>query len=161
MLQFEQLLHEMEPTIEKLLNKCGIYKNRDEYKQVARIALWKAFTNYDHTKYHFHAYLYNQMRYDMIDALRQNVKKEQRFISTTDEKSTFYVEDTQQIVVSYPKLEWLIDQLNEEEKRLLHLMFNEQRSNEELSVYYGISHESIRKRKYRLRRKLQELGKQF
>ena len=161
MIQFEQLVHEMEPIIEKLLSKCRIYKNRDEYKQVALIALWKAYVSYDSTKYHFKAYLYNQMRYDIIDALRQNVKKEKRYMPTTDEKITFYIEGRQQIIASYPMVEKVIEQLNEEEKQLLYLVYNEQRTNEELARYYEISVEAIKKRKYRLRMKLKELGKQF
>ena len=161
MLQFEQLVHEMEPIIERLLSKCRIYKNRDEYKQVALVALWKAYTSYDCTKYHFKAYLYNQMRYDIIDALRQNVKKEQRYLPTTDEKLTFYVEGTQQIIENYPRIEKVIEQLNEEEKQLLKLAFIEQRSNEELAGAYKISVEGIKKRKYRLRMKLKVLGKQY
>ena len=161
MIQFEQLVHEMEPIIEKLLSKCRIYKNRDEYKQVALIALWKAYVSYDSTKYHFKAYLYNQMRYDIIDALRQNGKKEERYMPTTDEKITFYIEGRQQIIASYPMVEKVIEQLNEEEKQRLYLVYNEQRTNEELARYYEISVEAIKKRKYRLRMKLKELGKQF
>ena len=101
------------------------------------------------------------MRYDIIDALRQNGKKEERYMPTTDEKITFYIEGRQQIIASYPMVEKVIEQLNEEEKQLLYLVYNEQRTNEELARYYEISVEAIKKRKYRLRMKLKELGKQF
>ncbi|WP_431029985.1 sigma-70 family RNA polymerase sigma factor [Lysinibacillus sp. LZ02] len=153
-MEFEKLVTEMEPVIEKLLSKCRIYKNRDEYKQIAFIALWQAWETYDSNKYDLKAYVYNQMWYDVIDALRKNAKKESRFIATTDEKMTFYVEQKQQAISENSLFEKVAGQLKEEEKKLLHDVFIKDKSNEQLAKEYGISVEGIRKRKHRLRQKL-------
>ncbi|MGM9950025.1 MAG: RNA polymerase sigma factor [Lysinibacillus sp.] len=158
-MEFEQLASEMEPMIAKLLNKCRIYKNRDEYRQIALIALWKAYSSYDESKYSFKAYLYNQMRYDVIDALRYHAKREAVFIPTSDEKMAFYLENGKEILTSSSFLEKMFEQMTDEEKQLLHAVFVEQQTNEELAERFGISVEAAKKRKYRMKNKLKEMGK--
>ena len=158
-MEFEQLVSEMEPMIAKLLSKCRIYKNKDEYRQIALIALWKAYSNYDESKYSYKAYLYNQIRYDVIDALRYYAKREAVFIPTSDEKISFYLENGQEILTSTPVLEKMFKQMTDEEKQLLHAVFVEQQTNEELAEQFGISVEAAKKRKYRLKNKLKDMGR--
>jgi RNA polymerase sigma factor (sigma-70 family) len=157
-MEFEQLVIEMNPMIEKILNNCGIYKNRDEYRQIALISLWKAYSSYDKSKYKFKAYLYNQMRYDVIDALRYYAKREAVFIPTEDETLSFYLENAREILASSEILEKMFKHITEEEKQLLHAIFEEQKTSEEMAKELGISVEAVRKRKYRLRSKLKRLG---
>ena len=158
-MEFEQLVSEMEPMIAKLLSKCRIYKNQDEYRQIALIALWKAYSSYDESKYRFKAYLYNQMRYDVIDSLRYHAKREALFIPTSDEKIAFYLENNQEILTLNPVLEMVFKQMTDEEKQLLHAIFVERQTNEELAEQFGISVEAARKRKYRLKNKLRDMGR--
>ena len=157
-MEFEELVEEMKPMIEKILYNCGIYKNRDEYRQIALIALWKAYSSYDKSKYNFKAYLYNQMRYDVIDALRYYAKREAVFIPTADETLHFHLENTREFLTSNIMLENMFKHITDVEKQLLHAIYLEQKTNEELAKEIGISIEAIRKRKYRLRSKLKGLG---
>ena len=158
-MEFEQLVSEMEPMIAKLLSKCRIYKNEDEYRQIALIALWKAYSSYDESKYKFEGYLYNQMRYDVIDALRNYAKREAVFIPTLDEKITFYLENSQEMLTSNAVLEKVFEQMTDEEKQLLHAIFFERQTNEELAQQFGISVEAAKKRKGRLKNKLKGMGR--
>lgn len=158
LMEFEELVVEMKPMIEKILHKCGIYKNQDEYRQIALIALWKAYSSYDKSKYNFKAYLYNQMRYDVIDALRYYAKREEMFIPTADETLHFHLESMKEFPASNTILENMFKDLTQEEKQLLHAIFVDQKTNNEIAKEIGISIEAIRKRKYRLRSKLRKLG---
>lgn len=158
-MDFEHLVVEMEPIIEKILSNCRIYKNRDEYRQIALIALWKAYLRYDKSKYNFKAYLYNQIRYDVIDALRYYAKREAVILPTSDEKLSLYLENTQETTSSNLLLEKMFKFITDEEKRLLCAIFEEQKTNGEIAEEFGISVEAIRKRKYRLLAKLKKVGK--
>lgn len=157
-MEFEQLVMEMNPMIEKVLNNCKIYKNRDEYRQIALIALWKAYSSYDKSKYKFKAYLYNQIRYDVIDALRYYAKREALFVPTTDEILSIHLENTRESLTSSVILENMFKHISDEEKQLLHAIFEEQKTNEEIAKELSISIEALRKRKYRLRKKLKQLS---
>lgn len=52
----------------------------------------------------------------------------------------------------------MFKQISDEEKQLLHAIFEEQKTNEEIAKELGISIEALRKRKYRLRKKLKQLS---
>ena len=158
-MDFEHLVVEMEPIIEKILSNCRIYKNRDEYRQIALIALCKAYLRYDKSKYNFKAYLYNQIRYDVIDALRYYAKREAVILPTSDEKLSLYLENTQETTSSNLLLEKMFKFITDEEKRLLCAIFEEQKTNGEIAEEFGISVEAIRKRKYRLLAKLKRMGR--
>ncbi len=153
-MKFEEVAENMTPKIAMLLNQLHIYKDHEEYTQVALIALWKAYENYVPGPYPFYAYLYNKMRFAMIDELRKNIKHEQRYGVTADEELGVLLQIKEKEEVESEIIAEMFKGLKNEEKTLLKLLFFEEQSNEALAKALQISEVALKKRKYRLLQKL-------
>lgn len=154
---FEEIYIKMEPIIRKVIFKCKVYKNFEEFRQVATIALWNACQTFDSSKCEFEPYVYLQMRYAILDELKKSQAYNTRLISTEDEKLNFYIEQAQQQhIESYvdERLEPLMNRCSQQEKQLLYALFIEQRTNNEIALELGLNTEVIKKRRQRLLIKL-------
>lgn len=81
---FEELETQYRPMIHHLLRVLKIYKNQDEFRQVALIALWEARQGFDPEKGAFSSYAYSFMKGKMMTELHREVKREERCSSTED-----------------------------------------------------------------------------
>ncbi|WP_332651256.1 sigma-70 family RNA polymerase sigma factor [Lysinibacillus sp. 54212] len=154
---FEEVYIKMEPIIRKLIFKCRVYKNFDEFKQVAIIALWRAWQSFDHSKCEFEPYAYWQMRYAILDELKKRNRDSTRLVSTEDEKLNFYIEQAEEkhsVLNMDERIEVLLNHCSQHERGLLYALFIEQKTNKEIALELGLSVEAIKKRRQRLINKL-------
>ncbi|WP_100332419.1 sigma-70 family RNA polymerase sigma factor [Bacillus xiapuensis] len=78
--RFEDLLETYSPMIHHVMKTLRIYKNREEFLQIGRIALWEADQNFDQAKGKFSSYAYTCIRGRMLDALKKSARREQRYV---------------------------------------------------------------------------------
>lgn len=69
---FEETLEKFRPLIFHIMNILHIYKDKDEYFQIAVIALWKAAANYDEKKGSFSTYAYWTIKGMLLSQLKKD-----------------------------------------------------------------------------------------
>lgn len=153
---FEEVLEQYEPMISACIRKLNIYKNHEMYKQAGRIALWKAWQRFDEEKGDFTPYAYRSMYGAMLDELKKEKHQEEHVHVVEDEKLTFILEKSLEKNFSNEALEIAIENLSENERKLLLWIFVEGISLSEAAVRVGITIPGIKKRRLRLLRKLRE-----
>jgi len=106
---FDQLALQYTPMIFKIIRSLNIYKNKDEFYQLALIGLWEASKRFDSSKGDFTTYAYslikgkiqNEMTKANKDANSTTTVKEEYWVSIEDEFATIpFEEDT---LLSYCK----------------------------------------------------------
>ena len=90
MYEFEQVLEQFEPMISSAIRKCRIYKNHEFYRQTARIALWKAWENYNDGEGDFAPYAYTCIRGSILDELRRENRYAERYQPEQDDIIEFF-----------------------------------------------------------------------
>ncbi|MCM3243817.1 sigma-70 family RNA polymerase sigma factor [Cytobacillus firmus] len=68
---FEQVAAQYEPMIHQIIRSLSIYKNQEEYFQIALIRLWEAWNLFDHTQGKFLTFAYTIVKQKLIDELRK------------------------------------------------------------------------------------------
>lgn len=100
---FDQLALQYTPMIFKIIRSLNIYKNKDEFYQLALIGLWEASERFDSSKGDFTSYSYslikgkiqNEMTKANKDADTTTTAKEEYWVSIVDEFATIpFEEDT-------------------------------------------------------------------
>lgn len=74
-MSFEEVLEKYEPIIKSQIKKLGIYKNFDEFYQLGKIALWKAYNRYDEEKGSFSTFAIATIR----GTLQSHLSKEAKY----------------------------------------------------------------------------------
>lgn len=160
MKNFEQVYIKMEPTIHKVIFKSNVYKNFEEFKQIAAIALWEAWKTYDSSKCEFEPYAYLRMRYAILDELKKRQAYSKRLIATDEDKLHFYLEQATEynlFIHTDERIELVMNGCSQQERELLSSLFIEQKKSSEIAIELGVSVEVIKKRKQRLIKKLKTL----
>ncbi|MBP1079798.1 MULTISPECIES: sigma-70 family RNA polymerase sigma factor [Bacillus] len=75
---YEQILKDHERMIFYLLKHLNIYKDRDEYIQIAYIALWECTIAFDPKKGNFSSFAFASVRGKLINELKRRRKHEER-----------------------------------------------------------------------------------
>lgn len=100
---FDQLALQYTPMIFKIIRSLNIYKNKDEFYQLALIGLWEASERFDSTKGDFTSYSYslikgkiqNEMTKANKEAASTTTAKEEYWVSIEDQFATIpFEEDT-------------------------------------------------------------------
>ncbi|KGA98642.1 hypothetical protein AJ85_10580 [Alkalihalobacillus alcalophilus ATCC 27647 = CGMCC 1.3604] len=140
---FQSVLEDFQPLIKGQIKKLLIYKNFDEYYQIAQISLWKAYEHYDPTKGHFAAYALQRVRGDLIDQLRKEHKYEERYelvdhqTEQTIQLSTTNVEATEDFLTPYYHL-----LSNREQTWLTETIYQDMKLSE-IATKYGVSKNTV------------------
>lgn len=156
---FEHILEQYEPMISAVIRKANIYKNKEHFRQCARIALWQAWTKYDESIGDFAPYAYRTMLTTLYNELHRQNRDAERFVSVEKETLTGLAQHQQQKNAEYldfPLLEEMLDLLNETEQQLLMNLYVHQLSYEELSKQMDLSIAALRKRRDRILKRLRE-----
>lgn len=159
MTKFEQVLSQYEPMISATLRKLNIYREHEQFRQAARVALWRAWQRYDEEKGHFAPFASRSIRGAMLDLLKQENRVEEHIIQTEDELLYGYVEtEDKSIVVEKwsEKTFHVLEQLTKKEKQLIHWLFVEGLTQKECAEKAKISPAGIKKRRERLLVKLKQ-----
>lgn len=82
---FEQVMEDYMPLIGGMINRLHIHKNKEEFIQIGRIALWKAWQGFNESKGTFSTYAFSYVRGEMLSHLRRESTYEQQHTWLTDE----------------------------------------------------------------------------
>lgn len=74
---FEELVVQYKPMIYHMIHSLNIYKNEDEFFQIALIALWEAQARFDSEKGKFSTFAYSYMKGRMMTELTKQTKVEE------------------------------------------------------------------------------------
>ena len=151
---FEEVLEGFDPMITAAIRKCRIYKNHDHYRQTARIALWKAWKNYDQEQGDFEPYAYTCIKGSILDELKKESRDEERYYPEQDDLIEFYTPTSE--IENTDIFEQFLSNLKKEDKQLLIDYYLEGYTFKELAKKYNQSADALRKRKKRLLDKLRK-----
>ncbi len=118
MYEFEQVLEQFEPMISSAIRKCRIYKNHEFYRQTARIALWKAWENYNDGEGDFAPYAYTCIRGSILDELRRESLYAERYQPEQDDIIEFFAPHVLESETSMV-LEGLLNRIPKDEQQFL------------------------------------------
>lgn len=151
----EALIKRYRYIVDVVLNKYRIYYDREEFEQIAMIALWQALENFDERKGGLESYLYSMIRFTISKALQKKyVDIEHTAIS--DERFQFissneYENDFVKVMVRE-----LLSLLREEDRNIIELSYIYGLTNKEISKLLGKSEESVKKKRNRIIKKLRQ-----
>lgn len=157
MKDFEQVLKQYEPMISSILKKANIYKNREHFRQSARIALWQAWQKYDPTRGHFAPYAYRTMLTTIYKEMHTDNRYTERQIAYESDKLTIvaeYMEVKHRPCDLSETFEHLKQMVTEDEYALLVDLYYHQYKYEELTDKYDASIAALKKRRDRLLKKI-------
>ncbi|MDN4495120.1 sigma-70 family RNA polymerase sigma factor [Ureibacillus aquaedulcis] len=154
---FEEVLEQYNPMIYSVLRKARIYKNREHFCQVARIALWQAWQHFDPAKGSFAPYAQRMMLTSLYTAMRKDNQYSERQIPYENDKLTLVAQYTD--VKNMPSnaaatLETVAEFLTEDEFELLKDLYYHQYKYEELTHKYNASVDALKKRRARILKKI-------
>lgn len=154
---FEEILKQYEPMIKSILRKTNIYKNHDHFYQVACIALWQAWRNFDSTKGHFPSYAYRVVQTSIYREMHKDNQYMKRHIPVEKDELSIVGQSNDLKNMPYghvTTLETLAAYLTEEEFELLKDLYYHQYKYEELTHKYNASVAALKKRRDRIIKKL-------
>ncbi len=155
---FEIVLEQYEPMISASLRNLNIYRDREGFRQVGRVALWQAWIRYEKEQGHFAPFASLSIRGAMLDKLKEEGKFEEYNTQTEDDIIDSLREgETPEVEAWSDRLTAVFDQLTENERMLIQWLFVETRSQAEAAKIAGISVAGIKKRRARLLIKLRKL----
>lgn len=157
MQEFEHVLAQYEPMISHSIRKLNIYRDHEQYRQVGRIALWRAWERFDTKKGDFTPFAYRSIRGAMLDELKREARHEERFMPAINEViiDSLGAEETRE----YTWLLEVLEQLDPHEKAYIQWTFVEKCSLAECAGRAGISVAGVKKRRERMMKKLREMMK--
>lgn len=82
---FEQVAAQYEPMIHQIIRSLSIYKNQEEYFQIALIRLWEAWNLFDHTQGKFLTFAYTIVKQKLIDELRKTRMQKNSTVTRSEE----------------------------------------------------------------------------
>lgn len=90
---FEQLAVQYTPMIHKILRTLHIYKNKDEFYQLALIGLWEASENFNPSKGSFTNYAYSKIKGKIQNEMTKTNKTEDNITTVKEEYWQNIVDD--------------------------------------------------------------------
>ena len=156
---FEQVLEQYSAMISAVMRKASIYKNYDQFRQCATIALWQAWKNYNPEKGHFAPYAYRTMLTSIYKEMERDNRYSERQIAYDKEKLSSlaqHYELKNLIHHDFPQLEELMMNLTDAERQLLVDLYVHQYKYEEIAARDGVSVVALKKRRDRLFRRVRE-----
>lgn len=155
MYQFEEVLTKYEPMISAAIRKCRIYKNHEQYRQTARIALWQAWHKYDSAQGDFTPYAYRCIHGSILDELKREFRYEAHYQPEEDSQLETYLPMKLDNEIAN-ELEGLLNNLEEHDRQFLIDYYIRGFNYEELSGKYGTSIVALKRRRGRLIKRVRE-----
>ena len=157
MKSFDQLYEQYLPMMHSILNSYNIQKDRDDYIQIASIALWKNLNKYDSTKAHFHKYVYMTMKFAIVKEIRK--QSSWQFFEEKEEN----IEQNKLLDDYSPEItllvQQLLQQLTEVERIVVTHYYMQDMTYSKIGQLIGKSEEAVRKIKMRALMKLKTIVK--
>lgn len=146
--------------ISSILRKTNVYKNHEHFRQSARIALWEAWKKYDSARGHFAPFAYRTIQTTIFTELKKDTQYTERQIPYEKDKLSTVAEYMNQSEATDKQILQLVDLLKEkmtlEEFHFLEDLYVHGFSYEELTEKYDATVNALKKRRYRLIKRLRE-----
>lgn len=152
---FDELIEEHEFLIRRVIAKLNIYDNKEDYMQVGRLAIWQAAQDFDETKGEFGMYVYARIRFAILRALTIASKVTRGEVVVASEKMQFVMEQQGYEDVQLHMMEWY-QLLTKEEEQMIRALYVKGLTLQQFADEIGIPHETVKKRKQRLMKKLKK-----
>lgn len=155
-LSFEQVAESFHPLIVSMIQKHHIYKEQEEYYQLALINLWKAYQKFDESKGSFSAYAYSTVRGTILMELKTSVKRDEREALTEDTLLVTHPDDSLPVALQSSIIHEMIEHLTPREKIYILEYLLGGYSYRELADKYGVSTGAVKNWGKTARKKLKE-----
>jgi len=153
---YENVLTQFEPMIHACIRKLRIYKNHDSFMQVGRVGLWKAWQRYDSSKGDFAPFAYRSIYGSLLDELKK-AANEENILPAEDQLLEILLNKPAESSVDSEELINALSQLNLAEQQLIHLLFIDRNSLDEVALHFGITKAGVKKKRQRTLQKLKQI----
>ncbi len=118
------------------MKQLKIYKNHEEFYQIATIGLWRAYTNYDEAKGNFPAYAFSTVRGELLSELRKQATYDQRY--TVSDSTIFEFQATEDTMFQREIVEGYCTELSEVQKKVIMGIFVENKTFQQIAEEEGV-----------------------
>lgn len=153
---YEDVLIQFEPMIHACIRKLNIYKNHDAFLQGGRVGLWKAWQRYDSSKGDFAPFAYRSIYGSLLDELKK-AANEENIIPAEDQTLEILLNKPAESSLDSEELVYALSQLNLAEQQLIHLLFVDRSSLDEVALHLGITKAGVKKKRERTLLKLRRI----
>ncbi|MGV3489552.1 MAG: sigma-70 family RNA polymerase sigma factor [Tuberibacillus sp.] len=149
--EFENVIRMYEPLIKKFLNKYGLVSDFDEYRQIAWIALWEAYKNFNPQKGPFPAYASAMIR----GRLLTEIKRRRSYVHKHELTDRIH-ENGKMEEATPPEVDIPLSILSSREKQWIRAAVFEEMSTKEIASRFGVTQDTVRSWKKSALKKLKE-----
>lgn len=148
-MKFEEMLEKLEPMISAHMRKLGIYKDHEQFRQSARVAIWRAWERFDPERGEFEPYASQTIRGALLDELKASYKYDEHFVPTENTEIHEFLHEVKPNQTPFI-LETLEPFLSKEELSILIAYYIDGYSHEEIARAFGMNAAALQKRKSRI-----------
>lgn len=142
---FEKVVEEMHPMILSIIKRLNIYKNHEEFYQIALIALWEAYRSYNPTKAKFSTFAYHYIQGYLKTELQRQTRKDDNEHQPDD---VGWNQIANQLKEESEHDEWflqdLIKQLKPKQQQFIDLHFMKGMKLTEIAEILGVSYPTVK-----------------
>ena len=124
--------------------------------QVGRVGLWKAWQRYDSSKGDFAPFAYRSIYGSLLDELKK-AANEENILPAEDQLLEILLNKPAESSVDSEELINALSQLNLTEQQLIHLLFIDRNSLDEVALHFGITKAGVKKKRQRTLQKLKQI----
>lgn len=154
---FDEVLMAYEPMIYASLRRLRIYKDHEQFIQSGRIGLWQAWTRYQEERGDFAPFAYRSIYGAMLDELKKSCMNDQQSSPTEDDILERFIRSAVKSYEVISGIQEAIEVLNNDEQKLIQLLFLEGYTLDEVAARMGLSKSGVKKKRERTLVKLRTL----
>lgn len=148
-MEFEAVVAQYKPMIFSVLKKLNITIDREDYIQIALIAMWEATRNHHKQVRDLPNYVYRVIYYAIIDEIRRQAKYQQREQPHEILFETPVFQQNERVDVEH-----LLKCLSKKERLLVELYYLIGLKDEEIGKRLDVTTQSVKKRRQRAIKKI-------
>lgn len=155
---FEEVLEAVQPMITSIITKLQIYKDFDYYRQIASIAVWKAWLKAQPAKGQFSAFIYSSIKGEILNELSKEKKYLERITVVEDETLHYMLSERErgESQKSSDYLESILTQLEQGERNIIFLYYVAGYNDREIADILDLSIAVCKKRRMRVIQRLRD-----
>ncbi|WP_445478054.1 sigma-70 family RNA polymerase sigma factor [Lysinibacillus irui] len=155
---FEEVLEAVQPMITSIITKLQIYKDFDSYRQIASIAVWKAWLKAQPAKGQFSAFIYSSIKGEILNELSKEKNYLERITVVEDETLHYMLSERErgESQKSPDYLECILTQLEQGERNIILLYYVAGYNDREIADILDLSIAVSKKRRMRVIKRLRD-----
>ncbi|OZM56395.1 hypothetical protein CIB95_11515 [Lottiidibacillus patelloidae] len=150
---FEEVLEQFMPLIKGQLKALNIYKDHDNFYQIAMIALWDAYRNFDDEKGRFSTYAFRYVRGRLLTALQESRNYDER----NQLQDTFVEDSVEEEFCVDETIEGYLRHLTDNQQKWLRYYVYGQLTPSEIAAKENVSVEAVKSWRRQAIKKLRRL----